>query len=1132
MDMTGYKPGQYNAITYLEGPLLICAGAGSGKTFTLTQRVAWSLLPGSGKGGKPFLDSIDQALIITYTNKAAGEIKDRVRQVLRKEGMVEEALKVDAAWISTIHSMCGRILREHALELGIDPAFKLVMGDEQARALEQAIETVLVRIREEGDTHFDALINEAGIDNVRNMVGRILNTAASQTKGLQAFDLGPKATDAGKLARELLGLCEDLQVAGTDKNKETAEKLADDLRDMLQSGEVSSSALADILDGVNKRGLGGKKATDLKDCIAECAGICKAEAQVPHMEALMLLATEVDEAYHDRLAAQAYIDTGDLIRTTLRAFREHPNIAKEYTERFRLIMVDEFQDTSQLQIDMIEQIAGPAKTHLCTVGDSQQSIYRFQGADVEVYLRHKQDMLGLSPVAAHREELGHNFRSHGDVLAFVRAVCGRKGYFTEDFLDLEAATEGRPWRGEGPRIEVMLTEYPSKGGKDFATQKEAELIAQRFRSLADAGHSPGEMVILMGATSAAGVYAQAVRDQGMECVITGGSKFFEGEHVRTCQRLLKVLANPHDTESLFVVLSSDVLPVSSTDLLYLATYKTEPQGTYIRQNLSKGLLYDDRAPMAQSPLMEHAGTVLRHAWDKLGVVEPGKLFLETVVESGWLSRLEAKGAEGRAQAADILKFARMVSDKASENGYDMARCAQAMSDAAQLGGEKPGALSTEESKAVRIMTVHSSKGLEFPIVAVVDCYETRDRGEKPAVLADEGTVFAAFSTSGIKSGEEDDFSIHDARNQLEHASAIKRINAEREYEEKKRLFYVAATRASAGLIVCMKHAITKEGTYKQVLGDILAGLCPGQPDFPASSCTLEYGGSQPLAFTRNRVHDPDKEEAEEGTIESKEGAVEEPAPEREEREETLIIPQFSFPPQPRTVAVNMHDDFFSYSSIAPEGSHGVVHAHEEEPAGEPAEPIEPASGDQPASDADKATSFGSALHMACEWLALQTSEPSEADITETLERFAAAWGVFDVERLRKAFMRWLRSDIKERSFAYAHHDPEVPFSAAIGERILEGEIDLLCYDDAASGALIVDYKTGGSQAETAAALHDKHLLQAQCYAYAALQAGFSQVEAHFVRVEQEDATRPGQPQEVVYSFKKADFEELRTVIEQ
>ena len=190
------------------------------------------------------------------------------------------------------------------------------------------------------------------------------------------------------------------------------------------------------------------------------------------------------------------------------------------------------------------------------------------------------------------------------------------------------------------------------------------------------------------------------------------------------------------------------------------------------------------------------------------------------------------------------------------------------------------------------------------------------------------------------------------------------------------------------------------------------------------------------------------------------------------------------------------------------------------------------SSDQPASDADKATSFGSALHMACEWLALQESIPSEADITETLERFAAAWGVFDVERLRKAFTRWLRSDIKERSFAYAHHDPEVPFSAAIGERILEGEIDLLCYDDAASSALIVDYKTGGSQAETSAALHDKHLLQAQCYAYAALQAGFAQVEAHFVRVEQEDAARSGQPQEVVYSFEKSDFEELRATIEQ
>ena len=128
MDLSRLRPGQLASIKHLDGPLLICAGAGSGKTFTLTQRITWALLPGSDTDGSSFLNSIDEALVITFTNKAAGEIKDRIRAALRAEGMMTEALKVDGAWISTIHGMCSRILREHALEAGLDPAFELVMG--------------------------------------------------------------------------------------------------------------------------------------------------------------------------------------------------------------------------------------------------------------------------------------------------------------------------------------------------------------------------------------------------------------------------------------------------------------------------------------------------------------------------------------------------------------------------------------------------------------------------------------------------------------------------------------------------------------------------------------------------------------------------------------------------------------------------------------------------------------------------------------------------------------------------------------------------------------------------------------------------------------------------------------------
>ena len=143
VDISKLNPDQRHIVKKLDEPLFVEAGAGSGKTFTLTQRIAWALAPGSGKDGKPFLDDLSQALVITFTNVAAREIKERVRAKLRSSGMNEHALEVDSAWISTIHGMCKRILTRHALDLGIDPAFRVASGNETDQYLNEALEEVM-----------------------------------------------------------------------------------------------------------------------------------------------------------------------------------------------------------------------------------------------------------------------------------------------------------------------------------------------------------------------------------------------------------------------------------------------------------------------------------------------------------------------------------------------------------------------------------------------------------------------------------------------------------------------------------------------------------------------------------------------------------------------------------------------------------------------------------------------------------------------------------------------------------------------------------------------------------------------------------------------------------------------------
>ena len=179
MDLSTLMPQQRDIVQTLDRPLFVSAGAGSGKTFTLTRRILWALSPESG----PFARSMDEIMAITFTRDAAAEIRERVRAALIEAGMAREALSVDDAWISTIHGMCARILRAHALELGLDPEFGVLTDAEELR--DRAIDAVL---SEAADGFGDLLTwyrlsseGSFGGTSVRSLVGRLLAIASSST---------------------------------------------------------------------------------------------------------------------------------------------------------------------------------------------------------------------------------------------------------------------------------------------------------------------------------------------------------------------------------------------------------------------------------------------------------------------------------------------------------------------------------------------------------------------------------------------------------------------------------------------------------------------------------------------------------------------------------------------------------------------------------------------------------------------------------------------------------------------------------------------------------------------------------------------------------------------------------------
>ncbi len=898
LDAMSLTPAQRASIERVDGPLLLCAGAGSGKTFTLQQRIAYALSPESG----PAVDGIERVLAITFTDKAAAEIKSRVRAVLRAEGMLDDALKVDGAWISTIHGMAGRILRAHALELGMDPAFRQLEEGEADEMRRRAYAAVLERAEAAGADAwadlrraFPPAAGERAV-TMESLVTAVLERAESLTEGLDAFTWGPVgARTPGAVARELAGAYEEVAALPLTEKAAAAveparEALAAYLADPGADDAEGWRGLIAVLAGLERPAARGKTAEDVKRLhqVADKAALEASLGLGGCLAAqLMDLARQVDAEYAAAKARAGAIDMADLLRRALAALRDHPAIAAELRERFQLVMVDEFQDTNQLQIDLIERLCRPGDANLCTVGDSQQSIYRFQGADVGVYLEHKQAMAS-SEVGALCLSLDRNFRSHADVLAFVRRVCGRPGFFVEDFLDLEAGRDeaavvarGRHFRGAGPRLALQVVGYTqsSRGhvgaNADGARAVEAAGIARWFASLRDAGHRPSDMVLLMGTTRHASVYADALRAEGLSCVMTGGSGFYGTAEAALVACLLRALAQPEDTEALFAVLSGELFRLSADDLMELGTLFSEEQDdpAALPRRCSIGRKAFPRTPEAASLRLAFACAVMQAAWRDVGRRRPSRVLRQVLADSGLLSRLAGEGADGEARAANLLKAAAIVEGIEERGGLGMARVARAFS-ARLAGKEKMGALVGDAAGSVRIMTAHSSKGLEFPLVAVTDCYDAGEREGRLRMLVAGGRVAASLEPAegaaprkkaaaaqtyeGLFEEERAALfpaarpgawePVAGAPSPAFYRAALAAAAEEEAVLERRRLFYVAATRASEALLVSCRVRHGKEGDALEPVQEDLRAAFFGDGPFPTEAGAVAYGGSEPLAY--------------------------------------------------------------------------------------------------------------------------------------------------------------------------------------------------------------------------------------------------------------------------------------------
>lgn len=748
MDLSTLMPQQRDIVTTLDRKLFVSAGAGSGKTFTLTRRILWALSPESG----PFVDGLDQVLAITFTKDAAAEIRERVRAALVAEGMERAALSVDDAWISTIHGMCSRILRAHALELGIDPEFSVL--EDPGDLMDLAVERVLSR---EGSAYGDLfgwypLAGESapggfgGGTSVTSLLRVLLEKASAARNGFSDLRMLQGSVNLDGLADAYRG-CMGI-TAGATKAAEAALAAIE----AFEAGEKTVGNLIACM-------MACKPPRSSKNLPKEQVNLLKAEQADAFVNAylalgsratqqLLEIAHAVFDEYNQLKFDRSVLDNNDLLRLTYQALRDNPAMREDYGSRFKMVMIDEFQDTDQQQVDLINFLTGEGGRALCTVGDAQQSIYRFRGAEVDVFRRAQAQVEAAAACgsdAGRVVQLVKNFRSHAEILDYVAAIFdgtpqGRGGLM-QGFLNLQAH-DGRKDGMVATDVNRRQALLVAGGSTQERAQARAQAIARRFRELADAGQPVGGMVLLLGGMPRANMYADAFRAQGLDCVISGGSVFAQTQEAAAVRALVWTLANLADTaQGLAPLLACDMFSLGAQEFLALATAKDEQTGETRRRNIDVGLMSDEDVDgLRDLPLVDRARAVLRPALSRVGRDPLAAIARDVVNQSGWMVRLAGQGAEGRARAANVLKALDAIAEAEAQLGSAPRQVALAY-DKFLEGKQAPGALNEEGGNAVRIMTVHASKGLEFPVVAVAECFSIKSGNAKlQSLRGDDGSI--------------------------------------------------------------------------------------------------------------------------------------------------------------------------------------------------------------------------------------------------------------------------------------------------------------------------------------------------------------------------------------------------------
>jgi ATP-dependent exoDNAse (exonuclease V) beta subunit len=1084
-------PEQSLAIEARGHDVLVEAGAGTGKTGVMVERYCRLVCD---LGVPP-----DAVLAFTFTDKAATELRQRIRAELEartadgSQRARELLAGIGGAWVTTIHGFCNRLLAGHPVAAGVDPRFRVLDAPETERAAREAFDDALVEFLADGDEARERTVAAFEVGGLRAIVSGI--HAELRSRGVVAARLPepPTPDPAAAVRRAATVAAETLEeLKPTNSTRELVERALAVLGD----GDPSLDELAALRTDSKAKSMGAyREAIDA--AVARTAEAGEGGEAYRHIAELLTLFSQRFEAVKERREG---LDFEDL---QLRAVRllEREEIGNAYRTRFSHLLVDEFQDTNRLQLRLIEALRGP-QSELMVVGDELQSIYGFRHADLDVFRERRQAIEQSDDAAV--IELSGNFRSRPEVIGAVDAI-GEK-LLGDAFHPLRVGALPRQPEppGTGPAVELLLTARDGWDGEGIdlapATDAdtppnhlaEARFLAARLAELAASGVERGEMVVLLRAFTHLDAYEDSLERAGLRPHTIGGRGYWSQQQVADVCALLATIANPLDDQALFGALASPACAAAPDTLWLLRAAAGRRRHVWPAVERVAGLgeaELDDPGRLAKIPdseltlLREFARTVtgLRARAGRLSLAG---LIDTAIAETGYDLAILMRPS-GEARFANVRKLMRLAGEFEAREGRDLRGLLDFLFARADADAEAEAASAIEGHDGVRIMTVHSAKGLEFGVVAVPSLSRRLLAGSRLPALTlgheqPEPRVGLQLRRLGAAS-----------LNLFAHEELCAEAQ-QREAAEELRLFHVAATRARERLIlsgVAMPRPARAAQPGTPVIERIIDGFeidreGDSEIEIPAPEPREGLDASFEPSRIAVRVSLPSPERAAELTATQREPATPAPLGGGQAPPPARRPPAVPNRPLSYTAIASYEECAYRFYmervlGLGDRGRHFNRIAVETATAGARGEP----------GQRDEAAARGAAVHSLLEWSAAnEWREPGEDTEAELLAPVRA----------------WLSSSLlRERVQAPGVSSrAEVPLLLGIAGTTLRGSIDLLVERDGAP-PLVVDYKTdrlgGSSPAERAA----KYATQRAIYALAVAEArGTAAVEVAYVFLEQ------------------------------